>query len=93
MKYSLNPSIAVPLVLCDSRALYRLDLNNIIEGFMELGIFDRFGTQPYILEQHDDSGNLVLEGLSNHSLLVIQQGRIPSGCLTIKGSMLTANGR
>jgi len=29
MKYSLNPSIAVPLVLCDSRALYRLDLNRL----------------------------------------------------------------
>ena len=28
IKYSLNPSIAVPLVLCDSRALYRLDLNS-----------------------------------------------------------------
>ena len=24
---SLNPSIAVPLVLCDSRAIYRLDYN------------------------------------------------------------------
>ena len=27
MKYSLNPSIAVPLVLCDSRALFRSDIN------------------------------------------------------------------
>ena len=30
IKYSLNPSIAVPLVLCDSRALYRSDLNTSI---------------------------------------------------------------
>ena len=29
MKYSLNPSTAVPLVLCDSRALYRLDLHRL----------------------------------------------------------------
>jgi len=29
IKYSLNPSIAVPLVLCDSRALYRSDLNRL----------------------------------------------------------------
>ena len=27
IKYSLNPSIAVPLVLCDSRALYWSEIN------------------------------------------------------------------
>jgi len=47
MKYSLNPSIAVPLVLCDSRALYRSDINSTSSrtgGFIGNGCFPmRYG--------------------------------------------------